>query len=81
MREAPRFPCILHDARFLYDHRFLRHVVVGADACRVDALDPVHDFHPVHHLPEDGVAVLLRPFAPVVQEIVVDRVDEELRGC
>src|SRR4029079_9673717 len=52
--------------------------VLGAGLCAgLDRGNRIHDFHARIDAPEHGVAVVARL---VVEEVVVDQVDEELRG-
>src|SRR5262245_16955793 len=57
--------------------RLGRHVLVAALVAGLDRGNRIHDFHARIDAPEHGVTVVARL---VVEEVVVDQVDEELRG-
>jgi hypothetical protein len=52
---------------------------MGERGTRLDTPDLLHRIHPLNHLAENGIAIAIR--LRMVKARVIDRVDEELRGC
>src|SRR6185312_12552503 len=51
--------------------------LIALPASRFDARDLIDDVHPLRDAPEHGIAEIARA---VIEEIVVGKIDEELRG-